>query len=727
MTMKKLLSLLMAVILTVTPMAVLAENADLGTYENPYLLYADSMTPLPITVAPGTEAYVKVDQCDNSTVTVGHATSDGYFLQYGRQSVYPGADGTAEFTMNAFSDVFSVYNSGETDVVVYLKLAAGALAGAGTMDNPEEILLEKDWFGNLGAFLTKDLDAGNEGYYYSWTATSDGYFTANLSAFDAEYMPVGWLYFLNNVTAGIYGDIHWSDDEIPVNYESVKVSAGDEVVLFVSTYDPNNMWSNPAGSVSVNASFDAIGSMNFPQEITAGEYTAVLEAGNQGYHYTWTAAANGTVSVAMLDESWQYNLNILRADETFVYGDTHWSDDETVVSTESHSVSAGDVVTVMVATYDPADMWNNPAGTLHWSLTFTPGEGEDPVDPPVDVPDEPVTPPTGDGKTEGYFWSDVVLSVGDNECELDPEYMYTVYYFEPTEVGKYTFTAANGYVALVSYNGMWVTIEPSAETVTESTFEWECKDVGQSILVAAISDEPGIFLTIEKEEIVIVEIPWTIYENKFTPVPFSFEGDEDALLYVDTFDGVCDVAVLGVDGYYHLGNANGPLLYACLSDPLMSLAGAMEYGQLKDVIYDGDTVVQKINYNEAFGEYLACTDETAYYPLTEDLMIIFQSVGKYQDWYGEDGWVGGNLDDAWMFACYYFEQEEPAFVFGDVDGDGKAAKTDYFKLKSYLLGKDIAFDDGMFARSDIDGNGKVNKTDYFKLKSYLLGKWTPEN
>ncbi len=69
--------------------------------------------------------------------------------------------------------------------------------------------------------------------------------------------------------------------------------------------------------------------------------------------------------------------------------------------------------------------------------------------------------------------------------------------------------------------------------------------------------------------------------------------------------------------------------------------------------------------------------------------------------------------------------KKPSFAFGDVDGNGKPAMADYFKLKSYLLGKNDSFDDGMLERSDIDGNGKVNKQDYFKLKSFLLGKWDP--
>lgn len=67
----------------------------------------------------------------------------------------------------------------------------------------------------------------------------------------------------------------------------------------------------------------------------------------------------------------------------------------------------------------------------------------------------------------------------------------------------------------------------------------------------------------------------------------------------------------------------------------------------------------------------------------------------------------------------------PTVAFGDIDGDGKVGKLDYFKLKTFLMDKPINFTDEMLSRSDIDGSGKVNKKDYFQLRLYLLGKWSP--
>jgi len=57
-------------------------------------------------------------------------------------------------------------------------------------------------------------------------------------------------------------------------------------------------------------------------------------------------------------------------------------------------------------------------------------------------------------------------------------------------------------------------------------------------------------------------------------------------------------------------------------------------------------------------EYFNCADaETGVYPLTVDLIEMFTRIGAYHNWYGEDGFLGGDLEDAWMFACYYNEGE----------------------------------------------------------------------
>ncbi|MBQ7801240.1 MAG: hypothetical protein IJ375_02830, partial [Oscillospiraceae bacterium] len=109
------------------------------------------------------------------------------------------------------------------------------------------------------------------------------------------------------------------------------------------------------------------GSMNNPAELVIGENTAEIEAGSQGYYYTWTAEEAGTLSITMPEGGWFYVINNLTAG---TYGDSQWSDSDPVVNPGVVEVAAGDEIQVTVNTYDPADTWNTPAGTLVITAAF---------------------------------------------------------------------------------------------------------------------------------------------------------------------------------------------------------------------------------------------------------------------------------------------------------------------------------------------------------------------
>ena len=109
-------------------------------------------------------------------------------------------------------------------------------------------------------------------------------------------------------------------------------------------------------------------------------------------------------------------------------------------------------------------------------------------------------------------------------------------------------------------------------------------------------------------------------------------------------------------------------------------------------------------------------------------MIIYQGVGNSNAWYGSSGWVGGDLDDAWMFACYYLEgerfdpEDKPDVLLGDADNDGKVNAKDYMMVKRVLLGTyDIANINAEAA--DVDGDGTLKVRDYMMLKRHILGTY----
>ena len=722
---KRVIGFLLAAVMMLMPMAVFAEDVPLGEADNPYQLSTMDMR-FAVYVEPGATAWVQVDDCNGSTLSVGYATSSAYMVIYCRQTYYPdegSADNTMTLTMVDGADMFSVYNAGEEAVTVYMSLTAGAGGStSGTMDNPEIVTLAPNMFGGIGAYMSADLAAGNQGYYYLATVPSDGKLAVSISAVDDEWNAIGWMYSVNNLTKGLYGDMHFSDEEEPLITEEFDVSAGDEIQVFMTTYDPNDMWNAPAGTISVNFELSAVGTWGNPEAIDAGVYATDLAAGNQGYYYVWTAAESGTMTVTMDDESgWTYVVNGELASGDYTYGETHWFDDEQVVASETFAVSAGDKYTIMVSTYDP-NSWNAPEGTVNWTLSFVPGEtggeggeGGEGGDVGGDPEDTEIT----------YTNSDVYLEVGTAEYALDGGYTYTIFTFEPSEEGKYTFTS-DMLIGIVSYNGMWMSTDPSAANVCEYTAEWTCTGVGQSIWIAVKNDADAANITIEQGDSGIVEIPSTVYTNKIEPQPFTYDGDANELMYVDTFDDVLDVAVYGSDGYYHLGDAYGPILYADLNDSLMSLATVNSYGQLKEAIYENGVLVSKIDYTEAYMAYEACMDKNGLYPLTDDLMLIFQRIGAYRDWYGAEGWVGGELEDAWMFACYYVEgqrfEPEPEQIKGDANEDGEINLLDYMMVKRYILGIYEPTAQGL-KNADVDGDGVIKLRDYMMIKRHILGTY----
>lgn len=285
----------------------------------------------------------------------------------------------------------------------------------------------------------------------------------------------------------------------------------------------------------------------------------------------------------------------------------------------------------------------------------------------------------------GYVLSNTLLSVGKADYDIDQAYEYTVFVFKPEGTGKYTISSDNAKLGIVSYNGMWATVVPSADTVNDSFIEWSCTSVGQKIWIAVDCDSISASVSVEMGEAVSTESILVEYVNKTTPSAFMMDSEKArGLIRVETFDDVVDSAVLGSDGKYHYNDVNGPVLYANLSDSVMSLYGAYGYGQLKYVVYENGKSVSTIDYNSALNEYYtSISGSSKYYPLTDDLIEMFKNVGQGKGWYGADGFVGGDLDDAWMFACYFVHCDDESHVYGEWEiTSAPTAESDGEKIRS---------------------------------------------
>ena len=360
-----------------------------------------------------------------------------------------------------------------------------------------------------------------------------------------------------------------------------------------------------------------------------------------------------------------------------------------------------------------------------------------------------------------YFTSESMLTIGTASYDVSAEYDYTVYAFEPGEIGKYTISVDNGLVGIVSYLTMWVQNTPSTDNVNATSVDWDCTDENQGIYIAVNADAESVNITVEKEQIVIKQIEWTVYENTHTPAAFTFDFTEDDIEYVDIENNTVDDAVLGEDGYYHLNAVDGPVLYADLDDDYYltgGIAGVIGTTALKHVI---EPEVSGVDYTAACAEYVACADgNTMLYPLTVDLIEIYKNSGIDKGWYGEGGYVSGN-EDGWMFACCFVEdnntivdgpinpdvpdkgengegdgetngstkdevdpdiKDEPTSL-GDINGNNKIDMTDYILLKRAYFGT-FKFNDAQNVAGDINKNQKIDMTDYILLKRVYFGTYT---
>ena len=159
--------------------------------------------------------------------------------------------------------------------------------------NPAQLVLGQN---------TAQQKAGNSDYHYTWTAMADGKLTITMDK------TAQWVYCLNNVTAGTFGETHWSDDETPVISETICVTVGDQITLTVNTYDPADMFQNPAGTVVFHADFTWI--------VDGVPFTTALTPAGGRYSYEITGASGLVLVISDPDAYVMYGNTTFGADTT---------------------------------------------------------------------------------------------------------------------------------------------------------------------------------------------------------------------------------------------------------------------------------------------------------------------------------------------------------------------------------------------------------------------------
>ena len=261
--------------------------------------------------------------------------------------------------------------------------------------------------------------------------------------------------------------------------------------------------------------------------------------------------------------------------------------------------------------------------------------------------------------------------------------------FVPTEAGTYEVSAEADAKTEVGYYGAPHFVqETSAAEVKDGKFTISVSEnmigksnTGTTVIVIGVdsdTDTEGVLCInrIGDPEWNVEDEEWTIYEKTVELSKYTLPAGKTVVDF-DIFSEEGYTVVLNEeDGFYHLNDANGPLVLVYLAeDPnhefLPCFKTILERSGINKYVYDENgEFVEKISYSECLLEYIEYADEnTGFYPLTEDLKTIIIERGEYVGWWDSTDEKHGfifkdangnpipelNEEIAWLFMCAYVE------------------------------------------------------------------------
>ena len=262
-----------------------------------------------------------------------------------------------------------------------------------------------------------------------------------------------------------------------------------------------------------------------------------------------------------------------------------------------------------------------------------------------------------------YEISDILLYDGENAVTtLNAD--TTLYVFEPLETGVYEVLVDKDAV-LSHWNGSVFYVTGLAEETTEGRLEIGCGALGQSLLIG-LSGVSSANITITKigEYEAPASVEYVEYVNKHTPIS-GFQLPDAEMTIVDIT--AAQTVVLGADGIYRYGSANGPVLYVDMTGVTYAdlyecyyPSAAEPADRLRGTYVDADGKTCGYDFITAMKAYADALDTNGYYYLTEDLANYLQMYGKDQGWFNAEYSpfeiikAGNfNADSAWLLtACY---------------------------------------------------------------------------
>ena len=294
---------------------------------------------------------------------------------------------------------------------------------------------------------------------------------------------------------------------------------------------------------------------------------------------------------------------------------------------------------------------------------------------------------TGEGESI-HAWSLVAQSQVD--CQAYPVTQGCTYVeltkdernyfmFTPTQAGTYKFYTLDGQGDVGYYGSPYFVQDTSAYDIVDGAVTASIsasmigtEGSGTTVMVIGVDAAADhAILVVERQgdaQHNIEDEPWTEYKTTHTPAPFSLgAGEGEKLTYVDITGKTEDYQlVMGSDGFYHLGTADGPVMYINFGKeaPNLSLEimingdGLAGGAAMRRYFFDeSGNFIKKEDYTGIMCEYFACADEQyRVYPLTADLEYMIKNAGSWWDPESPNYIFDGcNPEIGWLFACCYIQ------------------------------------------------------------------------
>ncbi len=258
--------------------------------------------------------------------------------------------------------------------------------------------------------------------------------------------------------------------------------------------------------------------------------------------------------------------------------------------------------------------------------------------------------------------------------------------FAPTQPGTYEFKAIGDVTGFGCYGTPFYVQEFSIFEVTDNTFIASVTaDMigtgggGSTVYVIGIDSDSAesCVLSIERTgepQWTPEQEPYLVYETTVELKPYTLPKKASLLDFDLTAATDAYTLVLNEeDGFYHLNDANGPLVlmklgvdnkYMTCYKTVLTKTGVRKY------FYNEDgSFLRREKYDDCLREYFEFMDEkNGVYPLTEDLKYILQNHGGYNGWWdltsetsifqdnNGEPIPGINAEIAWLFMCAYIAQ-----------------------------------------------------------------------